>query len=136
MELWTSLHVSILHPRHHSSWTGLPFLLGDFFMAERFCINDVIVFIILFFVFELLSLVLRNKSSFFFACRWVCMRSFLQVKRICMIRTFHKEYSYWKILMHKYMIMKLLYPIQHSSISHWNFLDAFHLYQDNIEIVH
>ena len=41
--LWTSLQVSILHPRHHSSWTGalLPFLLGYFFIAGRFCINDV-----------------------------------------------------------------------------------------------
>ena len=32
MELWTSLQVSILHPRHHSSWTGTlpPFLLSYF----------------------------------------------------------------------------------------------------------
>ena len=34
------------------------------------------------------------------------------------LETFHKENSYWKFLMHKYMIMQLLYPIQHSSISH------------------
>ena len=41
--LQTSLQVSILHPRHHSSWTGtlLPFLLGYFFIAGRLCINDV-----------------------------------------------------------------------------------------------
>ena len=76
MELRTSLHVLILHPGH-SSWTGLPFLLGYFFMARRFCINNVAVFIILFFVFELSSLVLQNKSSFFFfACRRLCMRYF------------------------------------------------------------
>ena len=38
--LQTSLQVSILH---HSSWTGtlLPFLFGYFFIARRFCINDV-----------------------------------------------------------------------------------------------
>ena len=42
MELRTSLHVSILHLRHHSSWIDLPFLLG------RFCTNDVDVFVILF----------------------------------------------------------------------------------------
>ena len=41
VELRTPLHVSILHPRHHSSWTGLPFLLGYFFIAGRFCNNDV-----------------------------------------------------------------------------------------------
>ena len=41
--LWTSLQVSMLHPRHHSSWTStlLPFLLGYFFIAGRLCINDV-----------------------------------------------------------------------------------------------
>ena len=50
MELRSSLHVSILHPRHHSSWTGLPFLLGYFFIAGRFCINDVAAFVILFFI--------------------------------------------------------------------------------------
>ena len=58
-------------PWHHSSWTG------------RFCINDVTAFIILFFVLKLSSLVLQNKSSFFFACRRLCMRSFLQVKCNC-----------------------------------------------------
>ena len=50
MELQTSLHISILHPRHHSSWTGLPFILVYFFIAWRFCINDVAAFIILFFI--------------------------------------------------------------------------------------
>ena len=50
MELRTSLHISILHPRHHSSWTSLPFLLGYFFIAGRFCINDVTSFVILFFI--------------------------------------------------------------------------------------
>ena len=78
MELRTSLHVSILHPRNHSYWIGIPFLLG------RFCINDVTAFIILFFIFELSSLVLQNKSHY---CRQLCMRSFLQVKCICMVRS-------------------------------------------------
>ena len=42
--LRTSLQVSILHPRHHSSWTStlLPFFLGYFFIAGRLYINDVI----------------------------------------------------------------------------------------------
>ena len=46
MELQTSLQVLMLHLGHHSSWIGtlLPFLLG------RFCINDVVAFIILFFI--------------------------------------------------------------------------------------
>ena len=66
MELRTSLQVSILHPKHHSSWTGLPYILGYFFIAGRFCINDVTAFVILFFILGLFlessSLVLRNKS--------------------------------------------------------------------------
>ena len=86
MELLTFLHVSKLHPRHHSSWIGLTFLLGYFFMAGRFYINDVATFIILFFVFELSSLVLRNKSHPSLLVgdfTW----SFLQVKWIsCMVR--------------------------------------------------
>ena len=34
---------STSHSSHHSSWTGalLPFLLGYFFIAGRFCINDI-----------------------------------------------------------------------------------------------
>ena len=44
MELRNFLYRSILHPRHHSSWTGLSFVVG------RFCINDVTAFIILFFI--------------------------------------------------------------------------------------
>ena len=39
-------------PWHHSSWTGLPFLLSYFFMAGRFCINDVTAFVILFFILK------------------------------------------------------------------------------------
>ena len=41
--LRTSLQVSIMHPRHHSSWTGtlLPFLFGYLFIDGRFYINDV-----------------------------------------------------------------------------------------------
>ena len=47
----------------------------------------------LFFVFELSSLVLRNKSSFFFACRWLCIRCFLQVNYICFVGTLLLEPS-------------------------------------------
>ena len=34
MELWTFLHVLILHPRHHSSWTVFPFFLVSFSWME------------------------------------------------------------------------------------------------------
>ena len=37
MELWASLQVSILHPRHNSSWTGLPFLLGGSKVLHQWC---------------------------------------------------------------------------------------------------
>ena len=105
MELWTSLQVSILHPRHHSSWTGL---LGYFFIAGRFCINDVAAFIILFFIFELSSLVLRNKfHSSLIAGDYVCGLS-NKSNAFVWLETFRKEYSYWQILMHKYVIMQLL----------------------------
>ena len=70
MELQTSLHVSILHPRHHSSRT---FLLGYFFMSRRFCINDVATFVFIILHLELSSLVLRNKShSSFLIGDYVC----------------------------------------------------------------
>ena len=62
MELRTCLHVSILHPRHHSSWIGLPFLLGYLFIAGRFFINDVAAFVIFILHLEVSSLVLWNKS--------------------------------------------------------------------------
>ena len=106
--LQTSLQVSILHPRHHSSWTGtlLPFLLGYFFidrnaLQQRCCsivsqnytmskasfflwkYHHIILHLGLF--LELSSLVLWNKSHPSFAgdCTW----SFLQVKCIsCMVR--------------------------------------------------
>ena len=46
MELQISLHISILHPRHHSYWNGI---LSYFLMYGRFYINDVVAFVILFF---------------------------------------------------------------------------------------
>ena len=102
--LRTSLQVSILHPRHHSSWTGtlLPFLLGYFFIAWRdlhqwyrstvshnYAMSEtsfflwkyrhIILHLELF--LEWSSHVLQNKShpSFLIGD---CMRSFLQVKCI------------------------------------------------------
>ena len=79
MELWTFLHVSILHSRHHSSLNDLPFVLG------RFCINDVAAFVILFFIL--------NCHYLFFGTSLILLllvrdftRSFLQVKCICMVR--------------------------------------------------
>ena len=58
MELRTSLHVSILHPKHHSYWT---FILGYFFMARRFCINDVTPYVILFFILNCRYLFFRTS---------------------------------------------------------------------------
>ena len=101
----TSLQVSILHPRHHSSWTGilLPFLPDYFFIARRICINDVaqqchilywallkshhtILHFVLF--LELSSLVLQNKSHPLFLVG-DCTLFFLQVKCVsCMVRKF------------------------------------------------
>ena len=96
---------------HHSSWIGLPFFLVD----GSFCINDVTALVILFFVFELSSLVLRNKYSFFgtsihsslLVGDYVCDLSY-KSNAIVWLETFHKEYLYWQTLMHKYMIMQLL----------------------------
>ena len=69
-------------PWHHSSWTGLPFLLGGWKILHQWCHRTCHIIL----HFEMSSLVLRNKSSFFFACRRLCMRYFLQVKFICMVR--------------------------------------------------
>ena len=49
-----------------------------------------------------------EQVSFFLACRRLCMQNFLKSKCISMVRTFYKEYLYWQVLMHKYMIMQLL----------------------------
>ena len=117
MELWTSLHVSIMHPRHHSSWTGLPFLLGYFFIVGRFFINVVTAFIIFILHLELSSLVLWNKSYPSLLVGDYVRDLSYKSNAFVWLERFHKEYSYWKVIMHKYMIMKLLYPIQHSSIS-------------------
>ena len=107
--LRTSLQVSILHPRHHSSWTGtlLPFLLGYFFISwkalQQWCRSTVShnytvcktswilwkyhhINLYLGLFLEPSSLVLRNKSHPSFLVgdyTW----SFLQVKcTSCMIR--------------------------------------------------
>ena len=77
MELQTSLHVSILHPRHHSSWTGILHSLKVLHQWCR-CIRHIHL--------ELSSLVLRNESHPpLFVGDFT--RSFLQVKCInCMVR--------------------------------------------------
>ena len=107
--IWTSLHLSMLHSRHHSSWTGslLPFLLGHFFIAGRFCINDVTqqchiyalylrppsFFEIIGVLFFILDSFLNYRHLFFGTSLLIfflvgdCTRSFLQVKcTSCMIR--------------------------------------------------
>ena len=54
--LRTSLQISMLHPRHHSFWIGLLYILGCFFIAGRFCVDDVTTFIILFSILNCLHL--------------------------------------------------------------------------------
>ena len=108
MELWTSLHVSILHPRHHYYWTSLPYILGYFFIARRFCINDVTAFVILFFILKCYHLLFGTSlHSSLLVGYYVCDLSY-KSNAFIWLETFHKEYLYWKILMHKYMIMQLL----------------------------
>ena len=64
------------------------------------------------------ALVLWNKSfPSLLIGDYVCDLSY-KSNAFVWLETIHKEYSYWQVLMHKYMIMQLLYPIQHSSISH------------------
>ena len=127
MELWTSLQVSILHPDIILLELVFPFFL----VAGRFCINDVTALVILFFILKCRHLLFRTSLHSSLLVGSLSYKS----NAFVWLETFHKEYLYWQVLIHKYMIMQF-YPIQHSSISHWNFLDAFHLYQDNIEIVH
>ena len=79
-----------------------------FLVAGRFCINDVTTLVILFFVFEMSSLVLWNKShSCLLVGDYVCDLSY-KSNAFVWLETFHKEYSYLQILMHKYMIIQLL----------------------------
>ena len=102
MELWTSLHVLILYLRHHYSWTSLPFLLG------RFCINDVVVLVILFSSLNYRHLFFETSlHSSLIVGDYVCNLSY-KSNAFVWLETFHKEYSYWQILMHKYMIMQPL----------------------------
>ena len=93
MELRTSFHVSILHPRHHSSWTSLPFLLGYFFIAGRFFINYVTAFIIFILHLEMSPLVLWNKS-----CPSLLVGDYVRdlsykSNAFVWLETFHKAYS-------------------------------------------
>ena len=103
MELRNSLNVSILHPRHHSSWIGILHSLKVLHQWCR-CIHHIHL--------ELSSLVLWNKShpSLFVGD---FTRSFLQVKCISwMIRNISSGIFIMKNYFASiYMIMKLFYPI-------------------------
>ena len=95
-------------PWHNSSWTSLPFILSYFFMAGRFCINDVTEYIILFFVLKCRHLFFGTSlHSSLLVGDYVCDLSY-KSNAFVWLETFHKDYSYWQILMHKYMIMQLL----------------------------
>ena len=101
MELWNSLHILILHPRHDSSWT---FFLGLFLHGWKalhqwcHCIHHIILY--------LSSLVLWNKSHPSLFVGYVCDLSY-KSNAFVWLETFHKPYSQWQILIHKYMIMQL-----------------------------
>ena len=56
---------------------------------------------------ELSSLVLRNKSHPSFLVGDYVRDLSYKSNAFVWIETFHQEYSYWKIRMHKYMIMQL-----------------------------
>ena len=88
--LRTSLQVSILHPRHHSSSTGL---LGYFFIVGRLCINDVAAFIILFFILNCRHLFYGTSlHSSFIVGNYVCGLSY-KSNAFVWLETFHKSYS-------------------------------------------
>ena len=87
MELRTSLHVSILHPRHHSSWTRI---LHSLKVLHQWChcIRHIILHL------ELSSLVLRNKSHpSLLVGNYVCDLSY-KSNAFVWLETFQKEYSY------------------------------------------
>ena len=69
-------------PWHHSYWTSLPFLLGGWTVLHQWCHYTHHIILCLWIVVTCSS----EQVSFFFACRWLCMRSFLQVKCSCMVR--------------------------------------------------
>ena len=101
--LWNSLQVSILCP----DIILLELIFPFFLVARRFYINDVTTFIILFFIL--------NYHHLFFGISLILLCLEVIVRDLCYksnafvwLETFHKEYSYWKILMHKYIIMQLL----------------------------
>ena len=105
-------------PWHHSSSTG------------RFCINDVTAFVILFFIFELSSLVLWNKLHFSLLIHdYVCDLSYKSNVLVVWLETFHKVYLEWKILLHQY-IWLCNYFIQYNIHPYLtkNCVDAFHLH--------
>ena len=104
MELWTSLHVSIQCPDIILLELVFPFFLE----ARRFCINDVTALVILFFILKCRHLFFGTSlHSSLLVGDYVCDLSY-KSNAFVWLETFHKEYSYWKILMHKYMIMQLL----------------------------
>ena len=83
-------------PWHHSSWT------------RRFCINDVTALVILFFNLKCRHLLFRTSlHSSLLVGDYVCGLSYKSNAIVC-LETFHKEYLYWQMIMHKYMIMQLL----------------------------
>ena len=96
MELWTSLQVSILCPDiillELEGSASMMSLHSSYYSLSWNCRH-------LFFGTSLHSSLLVGD--------YVCGLSY-KSNAFIWLETFHKECSYWKILMHKYMIMQLL----------------------------
>ena len=105
MELWTSLHICILDIIIFELVFWL--LLHGWKVLYQWCccIHHIILH------FEMSSLVLWNKShSSLLVGDYVCGLSY-KSNAFVWLEKFHKEYSYWQILMHKYVIIFSQYNI-------------------------
>ena len=92
-------------PWHHSSWTGLPFLLGGWKVLHQWCHCTRHIILCLWTVVTCSSKHYLHSSLL--VGDYVCDLSY-KSNAFVWLEKFHKEYSYWKILMHKYMIVQLL----------------------------
>ena len=109
-------NLQILHPRHHSSWTGtlLPFILGYFFIDGRICINYVtqqchitvlflrplsffeiifILFLILYYFSDCCHLFFRTSLILLFLYVIVRDISYKSNALVVWLETFHEAYS-------------------------------------------
>ena len=92
MELRTSLHISILHPRHHSSWIGLPFILGYFFMEGSVSMMSLHSSYYSS-SWSIVTCSSEQVSSFFTVGDYVHDLSYNSNALVVWLETFHKAYS-------------------------------------------